>query len=122
MQAINKLQDIHIPFDATGNMMCYTDVEYPSLPSYDYTTRSYVGSWKRNEPFHDILQYDDCRKGRSAITFWWRSVTTGARYTMFLSELDYILRNVEFVCPGLVDHRWYFVKRGANYSLAASKH
>lgn len=69
---------------------------------------------KDNYIFEDCLGYVDYGKGRSAVSFYFKSVK-GDSYTMFISDFNKLLQEQREVW--CLDGRWTFRKQGANYGL-----
>lgn len=72
--------------------------------------------WKDAWFFDDELTYIHTERGRSAVTPYFKSLTTGAIYPMFYSEFE---RLVRWGCrPGpTFSGTWGFRKHGQNYSI-----
>lgn len=94
------------PYNARGNLLHYPlDVPYGQ-----------EAEWRPIEPFTAALTYDGYGRGRSAVYFHWKHLDTGARYPMFLTDMDALL-NAGLVQGHLVTGRFTVVKRGKNYGL-----
>lgn len=92
-----------VPFDEHGNLVD---------DSYSHA----VEEWRENYTFTDTLVYEDWARGRSAVTIYWRSTTTGVRYCMFMKDLDEILR-ANVLNGNQVTANWTFVKRSSYYGV-----
>ena len=106
----------------------YVGKRYDSDLSYDEwpverQMLSYVSygaekvEWVDNEPFEDTLVYDSFERGRSAVTFWWKSLRDGTFYPMFAVDMDAVLRSCGVSVGGIIAGRFMARKQGANYGL-----
>lgn len=113
-----------IPFrkDNDGtSMMEYTVIDYedwshkPDSPwngGYFWPTQ-----WRKNYKFDATIEYQYCRKGRSAMRFYFRDIATGERFSMALAEFDDQVKNLK---NGRLTGTWTFKKQGSNYSLVSA--
>lgn len=90
-----------IPFDKNGNQMSYGDEWFSP-------------TWKDNYEFKDRLEYYGYGRGRSSITMDFKSTTDGKRYSMFISDFDDIVCDLE---NGIIEGKFTFVKKGRNFGL-----
>lgn len=113
-----------VPFDRQGNQIefgGYNGRGSDWCPGFEYI------DFRDNEEFQDTLVYEGYQRGRSAAFFLWRRSLTGTTVTMFMSEMDRLLREGKIGRRRLSDlssevcvaaGRWHFIKRGANYSVS----
>lgn len=94
---------ILVPFDANGNML-----------NYPGTGHNAPAEWRENKPFGATISFKRITKGRSAVRGVFENVSTGAEYTMFLTEL---VETIPLMQEGEFTGKFRFVKRGANYGL-----
>jgi len=89
-----------------------------TITQLDYYNESWMKSdkteLKDNYIFEDCLEYVDYGKGRSAVSFYFKSAR-GDSYTMFISDFNKLLQDHREVW--CLDGRWTFRKQGANYGL-----
>ena len=90
-----------IPFDEDGNQ-----VHYPE--SWRKPT------FKPNYEFADALEYKTYHRGRSAAYFEFQSITTGKKFTMFMTDFNDI---VPRLVKGMISGTFTFTKRGQNYGV-----
>lgn len=90
----------------------------------DGTTWPDVQEWRDNEPFQAKIQLIGTERGRSAAFFRWRVVTStqidlvDTILPMFISDVGHlIMQGTQFQVGGVIDGRWYVVKRGQNYGI-----
>lgn len=107
-----------VPFDRQGNQL-----EFGGYKGGEWWVGADHVEMRDNEEFQDTLVYEGYRRGRSAAFFLWRRFQAQTTVTMFMSELDRLLREGKLQ-PGVgnlgctVTGRWHFTKRGANYSVS----
>ena len=94
---------ILIPFAANGNMLCYAR-----------EGDRVVAEWRENKPFFATIAFQRITKGRSAVRGVFRDASSGAEYTMFLTEL---VETIPLLQGGEYTAKFRFVKRGANFGL-----
>lgn len=89
-----------------------------TITQLDYYNEGWMKSseveFKDNYIFEDRLGYVDYGKGRSAVSFHFKSAK-GDSYTMFISDFNKLLQEQREVW--CLDGRWTFRKQGANYGL-----
>lgn len=68
-----------------------------------------------NYIFEDILSYITYGRGRSSITFHFESIINNNKYSMFVSNMDEILK--QGLCVQELSGFWTFRKQGANYGI-----
>ena len=96
-----------IPF-RNGHQLHYPD-NYPTLPE-----------WRDNFDFTATLTFTGFNRGRSAAYAEFKNYLTGATFTMFLKDLDEVIKTCG-IGNGKVEARWTFCKRGANYGLCLAQ-
>lgn len=89
-----------IPFDKYGL------INYPL----------FVCDWKDNYTFNDTLEYFDYRKGRSGVQFYFKSISNGQEYGMFISDFDKMMKTKKLF-DNKVSGLWSFHKKGQNYGI-----
>jgi hypothetical protein len=102
-----KKKNYQIPFLPDG-----------SVPHYygGYGQQNGV-EWKDPEfTFDGVLVFEGYSRGRSAAYFNFRNRDTGAQYSMFLTDMEDILKH-RIIALGMIGGRWGFVKRGGNYGI-----
>lgn len=70
--------------------------------------------WKPKEEIELTLHYDGYRRGRSAVTFYWKD-DNNHQYPMFIKDVDELLR--QDMGTSSVHGIFTYVKRGANYGI-----
>lgn len=91
-----------IPFNKNGNM-----VDYPIRWNENC-------EWKDNYIWDDILEYSSYGRGRSSISFKFKSKMNGKEYYMFVSDFDNIICELN---KGMIKGNFTFVKKGKNYGI-----
>lgn len=98
------VKSYQIPFDRDGNMLSYPE----------------AGSiMKDNYEFVETLTYRTYERGRSSATIVWED-SKGKRYSMFLSDLDDLIRTVG-LDKNKIKAKWTFGKKGQNYGIKLTK-
>lgn len=97
-----KIGQYKIPFDSRGDLMSYDGFG--------------VFEWRDNYSFVDTLKLEGSGRGRSSVTFKFRSLESGVVYSMFISDATYLFQNC-VVRKGVVRGSFTFVKKGSNYGL-----
>jgi hypothetical protein len=90
-----------IPFNSNGDMCTYAS-------TWDKV------EWKDNCEWEDNLEYESFGRGRSAVHIYFRSLITGNKYTMFMTDFHDIIKDM---VTGRVSGTFTFQKRGANYGM-----
>lgn len=103
------------PYDVKGSLQHYPQGWWVVHPPTG--ERTFTGPyWRDPRPFRAVLVYEGYARGRSAAYFMWRHATTGARYPMFMTDLDEMLRTRTIPIQG-VHATWIECKRGQNYGI-----
>ena len=90
-----------IPFDSKGNMLTYVGGwEQPV--------------WKDNYEWEDNLEYETFGRGRSAVHIYFKSLITGKKYIMFMTDFHDIVKDM---VTGRISGTFTYQKRGANYGM-----
>lgn len=97
-----------IPFDRDGNQEAYGH----GTPDDPAKWRGEV--WVDNTVFDDELEYQSYGTGRSSIGFSWKSLNSGKKYSMFISELHDCMKHIT---QGVLIGQFTFIKRGTGYSI-----
>lgn len=99
------------PFTKDGSLLHYCD-------SY-YNQNEII--WKdSNYTFDAVLEFNGYQRGRSAAYFMFKHKETGATYSMFLTDMDDLLKH-SIIAMGMIGSRWGVVKRGSNYGIQARR-
>lgn len=73
--------------------------------------------WRDNYEFQEDMQILDYGRGRSSITFTFKSQKDGSVYHMFVSDLMKVIEKCEIKNGMVLGQKWTFIKKGANYGL-----
>ncbi len=95
--------EILVPFTIGGDMLCYAR----------HGDRA-VAEWRENRPFVATIAFRRITKGRSAVRGVFQDLSSGAEYTMFMTEL---VETIPLLQSGEYTGKFRFVKRGANFGL-----
>lgn len=90
------------------------DLRYGSELSYSLVL---APEWCDNIPFEAVLVFDGYSRGRSAAHTSWQNKETGAKYTMFLTHFDSLMRSQILTYGETPKLLWDFVKYGQNYGI-----
>jgi hypothetical protein len=90
-----------IPFDSNGEMLSWA-------PGWGQV------EWKDNYEWEDNLEYESFGRGRSAVHIYFRSLITGKKYTMFMTDFHDVVKDM---VTGRISGTFTFQKRGANYGM-----
>jgi len=86
-----------------------------SLADYNYRWRDQY--WREvSDEFEATLEYVNWGRGRSAVTFYWKDVETGATHPMFASDLHDMIINYGSLGK-ITNGVWKVVKKGSNYGI-----
>jgi hypothetical protein len=104
---MSKKPSYQIPFMADG-----------SVPHYyaGYGVQNNVTWRDPTYTFDGVLEFQGYERGRSAAYFIFKNKETGAKYTMFLTDMEEILKH-RIIAMGMIGGRWGFIKRGGNYGI-----
>ena len=72
-----------------------------------------------NRKFKETLTYIGYSRGRSSAVFLFKD-STGAKYQMFMTDMDDMLRSKDIV-DGKITGTWTYVKRGRNFGIRLIK-
>lgn len=112
---------LQVPFLENGSLVGYAD------PWKDSTNPQNAGcdvGWRKSQcftfrdnfEFDDELEYNGYGGGRSAMSMYLKSKTTGASYPMFWKHFEGLIRKGCAAGPSFRG-RWTFCKQGQNYSI-----
>jgi hypothetical protein len=71
-------------------------------------------------PFKASMKITDSHRGRSAAQLVLVDIKDGETFPMFLNQAMLMLKDCTMT-KGVITGWWYFIKRGANYSIAYSE-
>ena len=100
-----KKGDYQIPFDSNGDMLTYAG--HGMMHGTTVT-------WKDNFQWDDNLEYESYGKGMSAIHIYFRSLVSGKKYTMFMTDFHDIIKDM---VTGRLSGTFTFQKRGMNFGV-----
>lgn len=103
-----------VPFNKQGDLLHWTHAE-PGVAAMS-PFGEVLAVWRDNVVFEDTLTFETMSRGRSAADAIWRSQATGVKFSMFLKDLDYLLKT-STIEHGVVSGIWTFCKRGRNYGV-----
>jgi len=86
----------------------------------NYETRSVPPTWVENCEFEAVLEFQGFCRGRSAAYAEFLDLSEGVKYTMFLKDLDELIKNRD-ISWGQVHSIFTFCKRGQNYGIKLVK-
>lgn len=95
------------PFSTDGSLYHYCSA-WDEQNGIEWKDSSYI--------FDAVLEFDGYCRGRSAAYFIFKNKHTGARYPMFLTDIEDMLK-FKIIAMGQTGGRWGVVKRGANYGI-----
>lgn len=99
-----KIREMKVPYHKTQGVMIFENYSYSDNKGF------------QNCIFEDHIKYVGFGRGRSAVHCYFESMDGTKKFTMFMSEFDKIIRAGKDVLD--LKGKFYFVKRGMNYSLA----
>lgn len=93
------------PFDKDGGLVGYDGYSYRDI------------HWREvSDPIALTLEFDSYSRGRSAVTFHWKDILTGAKFPMFAKDFTDILDEFGSI-DKIISGKWKVQKRGSNYGL-----
>lgn len=109
-----KVGDYLIPFHpVTGDLMHYPQSYYVGeYPNGKLTEPD----WRQNYKFESFLYFKGFSRGRSAAYANFVD-DNGVRHTMFLSDLEDLIKSRSTFMRGAWHDEWTFCKRGMNYGI-----
>ena len=99
-----KVGTFEVAFTSNGDLCSHSHPYMKSLNGY---------VWETNKVFTDTLDYDSffaCTSGNSRIVF--KSLTTGRKYGMFMTDFDEVLKARLFVNNKIIGN-FCFCKKGS---------
>lgn len=114
---MNRNPELKVPYAATGDLMHHPGPA-ESLNSDGHLTYKEVGAWRSNEVFEATLQLKGTERGRSAAFFRWQEVGADRTFPMFITDMCHLIYLApNFRAGGVINARWFVVKRGQNYGV-----
>ena len=101
-----KTGSYDIPFDKKGNLL-------------DYPIGMWLGSWKKNFEFRDVLTLTGFSRGRSSVKFDMKR-SNGRSVSFFVKDFC-DLAMTHGILNGVVIGKFTFTKKGANYGCKLVK-
>jgi len=113
--------DKRVPFTEDGTLVTHvvSDTQGVVAGKSRYHYERFV--WKDNFTFEAVLRLDSITRGQSAARFVWADDQEGRMYEMFMKDMLELVQADAVIERGHCDTKWTFVKRGANYGIAAVK-
>lgn len=72
--------------------------------------------WVENREFNDTLTYLGFSRGRSSATFLFEG-SNEEKYTMFMKDMDTLLKSPKNIIDMQVSAVWTYQKRGQNFGI-----
>lgn len=115
---VRKSSVTEAPYDRDGNL-CHHETDGRWYETIGPGPRDYVfhePEWKPIAEFAAALVYDGYGRGRSAAYAFWKDTASGARYPMFMTDLDAVLSS-GVMQGSTVTGRFTVSKRGQNFGI-----
>lgn len=114
---MNRNPELKVPYNAVGDLMHHPG-RAESLNDDGHLTYKDVGEWRSNEMFEATLQLKGTERGRSAAFFRWQEVNGEHTFPMFITDMCHLINLApHFRAGGVINARWFVVKRGQNYGI-----
>jgi len=113
-----KFQHYDVAFDKDGNLMeTYWEPPDPSKPPPSWTTGPKGLKYEPNCIFSDTFEFVRCYPTKGSAHFLFRSLNTGRKYSMFLSDFEDVMKGKRLIDGHKLQGEFTFCKRGISQGV-----